>query len=44
MACKLTIKAGKILKKATNPFGVVAGTRSSAADRMITYSTKHQTD
>lgn len=43
-ACELTIRAGKMLKNATSPFGVVAGTRSSAADRMITYSTKRQLD
>jgi hypothetical protein len=30
------------LKKATRPFGVVAGTRSIAADRMITYNTINQ--
>jgi len=33
---KLTRSAGKMLKNATMPFGVVAGTRSSAAERMIT--------
>lgn len=33
---QLTISAGKMLKNATIPFGVVAGTRSSAADRMMT--------
>lgn len=32
----LAIRAGKMLKSATTPLGVVAGTRSSAADRMIT--------
>lgn len=31
--------AGNTLKKATMPLGVVAGTRSIAADRIITYST-----
>lgn len=39
-----TIRAGKILKKATSPFGVVAGTRSIAAERMITYKTADQLD
>lgn len=34
-----TIRAGKMLKKATMPFGVDAGTRSCAADRMTTYRT-----
>lgn len=33
------MRAGKILKKATNPLGVLAGTRSRAADKMMTYST-----
>lgn len=28
-----------MLKKATKPFGVVAGTRSIAAERMMTYRT-----
>lgn len=32
----LTSKAGKMLKKATRPFGVVGGTKSSAAERIIT--------
>jgi hypothetical protein len=41
---RLTIKAGKMLKKATSPFGVVAGTRSIAAERMITYRTADQLD
>jgi hypothetical protein len=31
--------AGKMLKNATTPLGVDADTRSSAADRMITYRT-----
>jgi hypothetical protein len=33
-----------MLKKATSPFGVVAGTRSIAAERMITYRTADQLD
>lgn len=33
------IRAGKILQKAIMPFGVEGGTKSSAADRMITYNT-----
>ena len=32
----LVINAGKMLNSATTPLGVEAGTRSSAADRMIT--------
>lgn len=32
----LAMSAGKMLKKATMPFGVEAGTRSSAAERMMT--------
>jgi hypothetical protein len=35
----LASRAGKTLKKATTPLGVVEGTRSSAAERMITYRT-----
>jgi hypothetical protein len=31
-----------MLKNATKPFGVVDGTRSSAADRMMTYKTDRQ--
>lgn len=32
----LVIKEGKMLKNATRPFGVLGGTRSRAAERMMT--------
>lgn len=32
----LVVREGKILKKATRPLGVLGGTRSSAAERMMT--------
>lgn len=36
----LATRAGAILQKAIMPFGVDGGTKSKAADSMITYSTK----
>jgi hypothetical protein len=33
-------RAGAMLQKAVIPFGVDGGTRSSAADRIITYNTR----
>lgn len=33
--------AGNMLQKAMMPFGVEGGTKSSAADNIITYSTAH---
>ena len=35
----LAIRAGVILQKRIKPFGVDGGTRSKAAERMITYKT-----
>ncbi len=34
--------AGRMLKKATTPLGVVDETRSKAAERMITYRTERK--
>lgn len=38
----LVKRAGRILNSATTPLGVEAGTKSNAADRIITYRTIDQ--
>ena len=38
----LAMSAGKMLKKATTPLGVEVDTRSSAAERMMTWTTEEE--